>query len=89
MRAIVRAFALSLSMVLIATPILAEQGPAEEKGFRPEKMYNFGSIDEVNTFNGNLVVTTPIGISLRTRPFMARCEKGLTCDIRYSAPSPS
>jgi len=51
-----------MSLALLAAPILAQQAPAEEKGFRPEKMYDFGSIDEVNTFNGNLVVTTPIGM---------------------------
>lgn len=35
--------------------------PAAERGFHPEKLYQFGDLDHVNLFNGNLSVNLPIG----------------------------
>jgi YD repeat-containing protein len=37
-----------------------EQGTLE-RGFQPGKLYQFGDVDAVNVFNGNLVITLPIG----------------------------
>ena len=32
-----------------------------ERGFSPQKLYDFGSIDAINTFNGNLTLSIPLG----------------------------
>ena len=32
-----------------------------ELGFKPEQLYQFGSLDSVNLYNGNLLVNLPIG----------------------------
>ncbi|HXH93521.1 MAG TPA: hypothetical protein VNN25_18210, partial [Thermoanaerobaculia bacterium] len=53
-------FALSLSIV-IALSLHAQTHPNIEKGFAADKMYQFGDIDHVNLFNGNLSLTIPIG----------------------------
>src|SRR5947209_6468033 len=39
----------------------ADQHPNLERGFAADKMYQFGDVDHVNLFNGNLSVTIPIG----------------------------
>jgi RHS repeat-associated protein len=53
---------LSLAIALIlATPLFAQQGDTLEKGFAGDKVYDFGGIDSINTFNGNLNVTIPLG----------------------------
>ncbi|HEX3067146.1 MAG TPA: hypothetical protein VHX14_01130, partial [Thermoanaerobaculia bacterium] len=40
--------------------VLAQTHPNVEKGFAADKMYQFGDIDNVNLFNGNLTLTIPI-----------------------------
>ncbi|HWW61536.1 MAG TPA: hypothetical protein VN181_09225, partial [Thermoanaerobaculia bacterium] len=45
-----------------ALPLFAQQSPTGEKGFHPDKMYDFSAIDHVNTFGGDVVVTIPIGM---------------------------
>jgi YD repeat-containing protein len=40
--------------------VLAQTHPNVEKGFAADKMYQFGDIDHVNLFNGNLSLTIPI-----------------------------
>jgi RHS repeat-associated protein len=59
MRGVLR-FAFAL---LLSTAALAQQSPALEKGFSPEKLYSFGNIDAINTFNGNLTLSLPLGPS--------------------------
>lgn len=50
-----------LLLLMSALPLAAQMQQNFERGFAPEKAYNFGSIDHVGLFNGNLVVTIPIG----------------------------
>ncbi|MDP9193797.1 MAG: hypothetical protein M3P06_19050 [Acidobacteriota bacterium] len=38
-----------------------QQFPTLEKGFQPEKLYQFGGVDSVNVFNGTLMINLPIG----------------------------
>jgi hypothetical protein len=52
------ALALSLACVL---NVHAQTHPNLEKGFAADKMYQFGDIDHVNVFNGNLTLTIPVG----------------------------
>jgi YD repeat-containing protein len=40
-----------------------QQYPSMEKGFQAEKLYQFGDVDNVNIFNGNLIIGLPIGLS--------------------------
>jgi YD repeat-containing protein len=55
----VRCFALAL---LIGTAnAFAQQHPNVKKGFSVDQVYQTGEIDNVNVFNGNLVVNIPIG----------------------------
>lgn len=45
----------------VAAADLAEQTPQIERGFRPDKLYQFLDLDSVNMFNGNLIIRLPIG----------------------------
>ena len=46
---------------LIAAPGAAQQHPNKEKGFNPDRLYDFHALDDINTFNGNLIITIPLG----------------------------
>jgi YD repeat-containing protein len=54
---VLSAFALSFACSI---SVLAQTHPNVEKGFAADKMYQFGDIDHVNLFNGNLSLTIPI-----------------------------
>jgi RHS repeat-associated protein len=58
-----RNLTLATVVLLLAIPILASADvhPNSESGFAPEKAFQVGEIDNVNLFNGNLVLTIPIG----------------------------
>jgi len=47
---------------------LADDYPSQALGTQPEKAYQFGNVDHVNLFNGNLVLTIPIGQLTRSEP---------------------
>ena len=57
--------AASLLLLLLATggarAALADDYPSQALGIQPQKAYQFGNVDHVNLFNGNLVLTIPIG----------------------------
>lgn len=53
--------ALLLVATLAAVSALAQTHPNLEKGFAADKMYQFGDVDHVNLFNGNLTLTVPLG----------------------------
>jgi hypothetical protein len=44
-----------------ALSVHAQTHPNLEKGFAADKMYQFGDVDHVNLFNGNLSLTIPVG----------------------------
>jgi len=46
-----------------AVPARADVDPNVERGFSAEKVYSFGEIDQVNLFNGNLMLQLPLGRS--------------------------
>src|ERR1700692_2876350 len=51
----------ALALFLACTlGVFAQTHPNVEKGFAADKMYQFGDIDHVNIFNGNLSLTIPI-----------------------------
>ncbi|HEV7670070.1 MAG TPA: hypothetical protein VGS22_16240, partial [Thermoanaerobaculia bacterium] len=55
-------WALLLASLLAAVgPLAAQQHPNVAKGFAPDKVFAVGDVDSVNAFNGNLLLTIPIG----------------------------
>jgi len=57
MKAIFKAL-LPFALVL---PLFAQQGDGLERGFAEDKVYDFDGVDSINTYNGNLTITLPIG----------------------------
>lgn len=53
--------ALTLSALVLASLANGQPYPSFERGFAPEKMYQFSNVDTVNLLNGNLIITIPIG----------------------------
>ncbi len=53
--------ALAALILALAVPAVAQKGPDLELGFQPGKLYDYSEIDSVNLFNGNLMLTVPIG----------------------------
>jgi YD repeat-containing protein len=51
----------ALALLVAAVPLLGQQHPNVERGFQADKVYQFGGIDNVNLYNGNLTLTIPIG----------------------------
>lgn len=51
----------ALSLLTATTAFGQIQHPNLERGFQAEKAYNFSQVDDVNLFNGNLLVKIPIG----------------------------
>jgi RHS repeat-associated protein len=54
---------LALTLALMAATLGAQQFPTLEKGFAPDKVFQFGELDAINTFNGNLTFQIPLGPS--------------------------
>ncbi len=53
-----------LPLLLLTTLALSARAQVSEnlaRGFEPEKVYQVGDVDNVNVFNGNLIVDIPIG----------------------------
>jgi RHS repeat-associated protein len=57
----VRRIVFTLSLVLLPWQLRADTFPTQERGFQAEKAFHVGDFDTVNLFNGNLVLTIPIG----------------------------
>ena len=53
--------AVGIVLALSVGPLLADPHPDVNGGFSPQASFQLGDIDHVNLFNGNLVVTIPIG----------------------------
>jgi YD repeat-containing protein len=54
---------LMVAVLLLCAPhaLYAQKDQNFERGFAPAKMYQFGDLDHVNLFNGNVVIAIPIG----------------------------
>ncbi len=50
-----------LAAAISSTPALAQENPDVARGFSAEKLYQFGEVDAVNLFNGNLTLALPLG----------------------------
>lgn len=51
----------TLLALALAAPLGAQSHPSYERGFDPEKVYQFGDIDNINLLNGNLAITLRLG----------------------------
>src|SRR5712692_1359194 len=71
---IARRIRIVIAICTVAFPALA-QHPNLDRGISADKMYQFGNIDQINIFNGNLSLTIPIG---GDRPVSERLSYGLT-----------
>jgi YD repeat-containing protein len=56
---------LAVLLLLFATAAAAQQ-PNLDKGFSADKLYDFLGVDTVNRFNGNLIVSIPLGQEYRS-----------------------
>jgi hypothetical protein len=45
----------------LALAATAQKPVGHELGFKPERLYQFGELDSVNVFNGNLTINVPLG----------------------------
>ena len=52
---------LTAVLLLFAGALVGQTYPSLERGFHPEKVYDFGGIDNINLMNGNLILKVPIG----------------------------
>ena len=52
---------LLLALLLLAAPVAAQENPDVARGFSADKLYQFGELDSVNLFNGNLTLALPLG----------------------------
>ncbi|MGN6186868.1 MAG: RHS repeat domain-containing protein, partial [Thermoanaerobaculia bacterium] len=69
---------LALFFTILITPLLvAQQPPAAERGFDPDKVYAAGPIDSINTFNGNVIATIPLGETYRVSPALSYSFKAI------------
>ena len=55
--------ALALVIASLAAGASAQHEEIRQTGFHPEKLYQFSDLDHVNLFNGNLIITIPMGES--------------------------
>ena len=56
-----RLLLLVLVAALLPLAAAAQDHPNQARGFAPDKLYSFFDLDTVNTFNGNLNISIPIG----------------------------
>jgi hypothetical protein len=61
MRTLLRSWFLLTLLMVPAGAAVAQDHPVVQTGFAADKLYDFHGIDSVNTFNGNLTITIPIG----------------------------
>lgn len=52
---------LAILALAAALPLRADDHPDAARGFQADKAFQTGDIDRINTFNGNLLITIPIG----------------------------
>jgi RHS repeat-associated protein len=49
-------------LLFVAVSAFAQKPAPIELGFKPGRVYDFGGIDSVNAFNGNVIVNIPLGL---------------------------
>src|SRR5712671_4486844 len=59
-------YSFAVVVALLAIPLSAQVHPTMQRGFAAEKAFQIGDIDHVNLFNGNLMLSIPIGSEYAT-----------------------
>jgi len=59
------AILVAMVFALAGAPLIAQQTPNLAKGFAADQVYQFGNLDHINLFNGNLNVGIPVGQNYR------------------------
>lgn len=62
---------LAVLLLIVAAPVSAQKEPTNELGFQPGKLYDFSEVDSVNLFNGNLMLSVPIGPRKQVSPALS------------------
>lgn len=57
-----RTVAVACLLSLTAVHAIAQKPAETALGFNPEKIYDFTNVDSVNSFNGNVILTVPLGL---------------------------
>ena len=52
---------LSTLWIVLALAVTAQKPASHELGFKPDRLYQFGELDSVNVFNGNMTINIPVG----------------------------
>jgi Ig-like domain CHU_C associated len=60
-----------LAIVITSGSLCAQTAQNRERGFAADKLYQFGNIDTVNLFNGNLILSIPIGQTYAVSPALS------------------
>jgi RHS repeat-associated protein len=55
----------------MTVPLSAQYHPNQDRGFSPDKVYDYSDLDHLNDFNGNLVVTVPLGAAYRVHDVLS------------------
>jgi YD repeat-containing protein len=63
-----RRILLFAGLALALAGAAAAQHPSRERGFKAENVYQFNNVDTVNLFNGNLILTVPLGTEYPVGP---------------------
>jgi len=69
-----------LSMLAASAALASSEDPIMARGFSPETMYQFGNLDSINLFNGNLNVAIPIG-----QPYSVTAHFGSQLMLSYNS----
>src|SRR5438128_8361300 len=69
-----RRIRIAIAICIVAFPALG-QHPNLDRGIAADKIYQFGNVDQINTFNGNVSLSIPIGGNL---PASDHLSYGLT-----------
>src|SRR5215212_6124277 len=72
--ACIRRAVMASAAALFCLSLSAATPPSREHGFAPEKLYQFSNVDSVNLFNGNVIITVPIGIEYPAHAFSYRFQ---------------
>ena len=54
---------MAIAILCVTPALVATQPKNQKKGFNANDVYQFNGVDSINTFNGNLTLTIPIGSS--------------------------
>ena len=82
-----RVASICLASVFAASMGIAQVHPVLDRGFAPDKIFRVGDVDSINPFNGNLIISIPVGpgiilsICPQTKLIIGGCQLLNTSDL--------